>query len=87
MYVELPEVGKTINRGEEAAVLESTKAAADIYSPVSGKILEVNKALAEAAELINHSPETQGWIFKIELSDLQELDDLMNFEQYQSSIS
>jgi len=85
VYVELPEVGKTINAGEDAAVLESTKAAADIYSPVSGKILEVNTALNDAPELINQSSEKEGWLFKIELSNPVELDQLMDTEQYMAS--
>lgn len=86
VYVELPEVGKNVKAGEEAAVLESTKAAADIYSPVSGKIIAVNEALANASELINQSPEDKGWIFKIELFAPDELEGLMDRGQYQSSL-
>jgi glycine cleavage system H protein len=86
VYVELPQVGKSLKAGEEAAVLESTKAAADIYAPVSGKIIEVNQSLASASELINQSPESKGWIFKIELSNPGELDQLMDLKQYQTSI-
>lgn len=85
VYVELPEVGKSLKTGEEAAVLESTKAAADIYTPVSGEILEVNEPLIDAPELINDSPETKGWIFKIKLSNPEELEKLMDLEQYKSS--
>lgn len=84
VYVELPEVGKNVKAGEEAAVLESTKAAADIYTPVSGTIIEVNQSLKEASELINRSPEQEGWIFKIHLSNIQELDSLMDFAAYQT---
>lgn len=86
VYVELPEVGKTLNAGDDAAVLESTKAAADIYAPVSGEILEVNESLNDASEMINESPESEGWIFKIKLSNLEELEKLMDLEQYKSSI-
>lgn len=86
VYVELPEVGKSIKAGEEAAVLESTKAAADIYSPVSGKIVEVNMALSTASELINQSPEQKGWIFKIALSHPADLDALMDSSDYHASI-
>ncbi|NGX43466.1 MAG: Glycine cleavage system H protein [Chlamydiae bacterium] len=82
VYVELPKVGKAVNAGEEAAVLESTKAAADTYTPVSGKIVEVNTALGNTPELINGSPEKEGWIYKIELSNPQELDSLMDAEKY-----
>lgn len=86
VYVELPEVGKSLKTGEEAAVLESTKAAADIYAPVSGEILEVNEPLIDAPELINGSPESTGWIFKIKLSNPEELEELMDLEQYKTSI-
>jgi glycine cleavage system H protein len=86
VYVELPEVGKKVKAGEEAAVLESTKAAADIYSPVSGEIVAVNSLLSEASEKINQSPEKDGWIFKIKIADAAELEDLMERTAYQSSI-
>lgn len=82
VYVELPAVGKKVKKGEEAAVLESTKAAADVYSPVSGTITEVNQALVDSCDLINKSPETEGWIFKLSLDNPQELDSLMNSEDY-----
>lgn len=84
VYVELPKVGKEVKAGEEAAVLESTKAAADVYSPVSGTIVEVNSALNEASELVNRSPEAEGWLFKIRLKNPQELDALMDAGTYQS---
>ena len=82
VYVELPEVGKTVQAGEEAAVLESTKAAADMYFPVSGTVMEVNEALNETSEIINQSAENEGWIFKINLSNVDELNKLMDEEQY-----
>jgi len=87
VYVELPEVGGKVNAGEEAAVLESTKAAADIYSPVTGTIVEVNAALKTSSELINESPQKEGWIFKIALDDVKEVDNLMDFKSYQTSIT
>lgn len=86
VYVELPEVGKKVASGDEAAVLESTKAAADIYAPASGTIIAVNEALSQKSELINQSPEENGWIFKIELSKPEELDALMDKTAYQSSL-
>lgn len=86
VYVELPIVGKSVKAGEEAAVLESTKAAADVYSPISGKVMEVNEKLKEASELINHSPEKEGWIFKLQLSDESELDKLMDLKTYQATL-
>jgi glycine cleavage system H protein len=84
VYVELPKVGKVVKAGEEAAVLESTKAAADVYSPVSGEIIEVNEELIKQAELVNVSPEQKGWLFKVRLSKVEELDDMMNETDYKS---
>lgn len=86
VYVELPAVGKSFNAGEEIAVLESTKAAADVYTPVSGTIVEVNTSLKDQSELINTSPEEHGWIFKIRLNDLAELEKLMDSKQYFSML-
>lgn len=82
VYIELPQVSKKVKAGEEAAVLESTKAAADVYSPVSGTIQEVNLKLKDQPELINHSPENEGWIYKIALDAPVELDKLMTTDQY-----
>ena len=82
VYVELPKVGKSVKAGTEAAVLESTKAAADVYSPVSGSILEVNNRLSTASELVNRSPETDGWIFKLKLDDVGELSKLLDEQAY-----
>lgn len=78
VYVELPKIGKQVKKGEEAAVLESTKAAADVYSPVSGKIVEINTALNQTPELVNTAPETQGWLFKLALSNENELSTLLD---------
>ncbi len=83
VYVELPISGRTINAKQEVAVLESTKAAADVYSPVSGTIIEVNSKLSNAPELINQSPEKEGWICKIRLSNPAELDLMMDESAYQ----
>ncbi len=82
VYVELPQIGKRVKSGEEAAVLESTKAAADVYSPMSGEIIETNHDLSAASGLINQSPESKGWIFKIKISNLSELDQLLDAESY-----
>jgi glycine cleavage system H protein len=87
VFVELPKVGKTVKVGEEAAVLESTKAAADVYSPVSGTILEVNAKLSTASEMVNQSPENEGWLFKIKLSAPHEVNTLMDANIYQSKFS
>lgn len=82
VYVELPNLGKVVKAGGEAAVLESTKAAADVYSPVTGEIIEVNTALTNSSDLINSSPEDKGWIFKVKLHAPSELDALMDEESY-----
>lgn len=87
VYVELPKVGKKVKKGEEAAVLESTKAAADVYSPVSGTILEINIALNEHPEWIVQSPEGQGWLFKLRLSNPSELNDLMDEPSYRKTLA
>lgn len=86
VYVELPKVGSNVKKGQEAVVLESTKAAADVYSPVSGKIVEVNIALSNASELVNTFPEKDGWLFKISLSNSAEYDELLDMETYQSRL-
>lgn len=86
VYVELPKVGKEVKKGQEAVVLESTKAAADVYSPVSGKIVEVNTALSEASELVNSFPEKEGWLFKLALSNPQELDFLLDKVAYRANL-
>jgi glycine cleavage system H protein len=86
VYVELPIVGKHVKAKQEVAVLESTKAAADIYSPVSGIILEVNAQLSIAPELINQSPEKEAWLYKIHLSNSNELELLMEQEEYEAML-
>jgi len=87
VYVELPKVGQEVHAGAEIAVLESTKAAADIYAPVSGKVTKVNTALTENIALINDEPEGNGWLFEIEMHDATELDTLLDKAAYQSLIS
>lgn len=82
VYIELPAVGKSVRAGQEVAVLESTKAAADIYSPVSGEIVEINQSLADMAEKLNQFPESEGWLYKIKLANPQELEVLMNADAY-----
>ncbi len=84
VYVELPDVGRKVKAGEDVAVLESTKAAADVYSPVTGEITEVNEALKNASDLINTSAENQGWIFKVRMDDESELGKYMDQEQYRA---
>jgi glycine cleavage system H protein len=86
VYVELPTIGRDINAGQELAVLESTKAAADVYSPATGTIIEVNTQLSTHPEWINQSPEDKGWIVKIRLSNPAELELLMDQAAYQKKI-
>lgn len=82
VYAELPQVGKEVKASQEVAVLESTKAAADIYSPVSGTILEVNQSLRDQPELINQDAEAAGWLYKIRVKDEKEVDVLLDRAAY-----
>ena len=84
VYVELPEVGLTVAAGEEAGVVESVKAASDIYPPVSGEVVAINPALEDAPETINASPYDDGWFFKVKMSDAAELNDLLDAEGYEA---
>lgn len=86
VYIELPHLNQQVKAGEELCVLESTKAAADIYSPVSGTIIAVNERLRQNSTLINQLPESDGWLFQIELSHPKELDRLLTTDQYQKMI-
>ncbi|MDX1504611.1 MAG: glycine cleavage system protein GcvH [Spongiibacter sp.] len=82
VFVELPEVGAEYSAGDEAAVVESVKAASDIYAPVSGEIVAVNEALDESPETVNEYPYSDGWFFRIKPSDVSELDNLLSAEDY-----
>ena len=82
-YVELPEVGQQIVAGEEAGVVESVKAASDIYAPVSGAVEEINEALEDSPETVNQDPYGDGWFFKLKVTDERELDDLLDADAYQ----
>ena len=82
VYVELPVIGSNIKKGSEVAVVESVKAASDVFAPASGEILEVNTDLEDQPEIVNESPEDSGWLYKIKLSDLSELEGMMNSEIY-----
>ena len=82
VFVELPEVGAALAAGDECAVVESVKAASDIYSPVGGEVTEVNEALVDAPETINDDPYVNGWIFKLRIADAAELDNLMDAAAY-----
>lgn len=82
VFVEVPEAGRQVNKGGEAAVVESVKAASDVYAPVGGDVIEGNQALVDDPALVNSDPEGAGWFFRMRLSDTNELNDLMNAEQY-----
>jgi glycine cleavage system H protein len=84
VFVELPEAGRTVSKGGEAAVVESVKAASDVYAPVSGEVTEANQALADDPSLGNTDPEGEGWFFRLRLSDPSELDGLMDADAYRS---
>lgn len=87
VYVELPEVGREVKKGEAAAVVESVKAASEVYAPVSGKVVEVNGELPDKPELVNQDPEGAGWFFRIEIADPSELDSLMDREAYDAYVA
>jgi len=82
VYVELPTVGDQVAAGDEAGVVESVKAASDIYAPVSGEIVEVNEALVDAPEIVNSDAYGAGWLYKIKVSDAGELDKLLSADEY-----
>jgi len=82
VYVELPQLGTLISAGDEAGVVESVKAASDIYTPVSGEIVGTNERLEEEPEIINGSPYEDGWLFIVKMSDPEELDSLMSADEY-----
>ena len=84
VFVELPEVGKTYAQKDTAGVVESVKAAADVYMPVSGEIVEINQALADEPSLANSDPMGAGWFFKVKLSDASQLDALMDEAAYKA---
>ncbi len=82
VFVELPEPGSTVNAKDEVAVVESVKAASDVYSPVSGEVTAVNEELLDAPETVNSSPYENGWFYKVKLSDESGLEELMDAEAY-----
>lgn len=87
VFVDVPEDGKALSKGDEAAVVESVKAASDVYSPVSGNVLEGNGQLADDPSLVNSDAEGEGWFFKITLSDPSELETLMDETAYEAFVA
>ncbi|MFI0471264.1 glycine cleavage system protein GcvH [Halomonas sp. HMF6819] len=86
VFVELPEVGQTLSKGDEFGVIESVKAASDLYAPVNGEVVEVNEALDDAPETVNEAPYESGWIMKVRIDD-GDLDDLLDADAYQATLA
>ena len=86
VYIELPEVGATVDAGSEIAVVESVKAASDIFSPLSGEVIEINPALEDEPGTVNLSPYADGWFFRVKPSEVNELEDMMDASDYQSMV-
>ncbi len=84
VFVEVPENGRTLAKGDEAAVVESVKAASDVFAPISGEVVEGNQALVDDPSLANSDPEGEGWFFTLRMSDRSELGELMDADQYKS---
>ena len=82
VFIELPDVGSEYNTGDDCAVVESVKAASDVYCPISGEITEINEALVDAPEMVNQDPYGDGWLFKLKPNDAGEVEDLLNAEAY-----
>jgi glycine cleavage system H protein len=86
VYIELPEMGASVDAGSEVAVIESVKAASDIYSPVTGEVIEINPALEDEPETVNSSPYADGWLFRVMPSDMAGIDDLMDADSYAATV-
>ncbi|RCV86625.1 glycine cleavage system protein GcvH [Billgrantia montanilacus] len=84
VFVELPDVGRTLAKGDEFGVIESVKAASDLYAPVAGEIIEVNETLEDAPETVNEAPYEGGWIMKVRIEDTASLEDLLDADAYQA---
>ena len=87
VFVDVPDEGKRLARGDEAAVVESVKAASDVYAPASGEVIEGNAALGDQPDLVNGDPEGEGWFYKLTLSDTSELDELMDETAYEAFVA
>jgi glycine cleavage system H protein len=87
VFAEVPDAGKSLSKGDDAAVVESVKAASDVYAPVGGEVVEGNAAVGDDPSLINRDPEGEGWFFKLKLSDPSELDGLMDETAYREWVA
>lgn len=86
VFVEVPEVGQSVQAGEEAGVVESVKAASDIYAPATGEVVAINEALEDTPELVNQDPYGDGWLFQIRLENTAEIDELLSAGQYEEKL-
>lgn len=86
LYVDLPDTGKKIKQGEVFGSIESAKVASDLYAPVSGEVIEVNNDLSDSPELVNESPYEKGWMIKVKIDDVKELEKLMDSSAYEKSL-
>ncbi|MGB9814286.1 MAG: glycine cleavage system protein GcvH [Thermovenabulum sp.] len=86
LFVDLPEVGESISQGEVFGTVESGKVASDLYSPVSGEVIEINGELEENPEIINDSPYEKGWMIKVKIKDVAEIDKLLDYDEYANTI-
>ena len=82
VFIDLPTVGKEVKSNEELCVIESVKAASDIYAPIDGEVIEINNNLNDDASIVNQDPEKEGWIFKMKISDLNQYNNLMTLDEY-----
>ena len=87
VFVEIPEAGKTVDKDGQTAVVESTKAASDVYSPISGEVLEGNKSIVDNPVSVNTDPEGASWFFKLKVKDISELDSLMSLADYEKFVA
>ena len=86
VFIDLPTVGKEVKSNEELCVIESVKAASDIYAPLDGEVIEINNNLNDDASIVNQDPENDGWIFKMKISDLNQYNNLMTLDEYLASL-
>ncbi|MDC1059952.1 glycine cleavage system protein GcvH [Alphaproteobacteria bacterium] len=86
VFIDLPTIGKEVKSNEELCVIESVKAASDIYAPIDGEVIEINNNLNDDASIVNQDPEKDGWIFKMKISDLSQYNNLMTLNEYLASL-
>lgn len=87
VFIELPDIGRNVSSGEECAVVESVKAASDVYSPVNGEVVEVNETLTDSPDLVNKDPYGEGWLMRVQLTDSNEINGLLDAEAYNETVA